>query len=218
MSTSRPLPVAAAWCWIAAGLVYLGTEAVSAVAFPGYSYATNYISDLGIPEVGTSGGRPIDSPLAWVMNTGFVLHGLLFAAAGVLVAAKRGTTVWRLVALLAVVHGVGNVLVGVVHSGDGPLHGIGAAMAIVGGDLAAITAGLAVRAKTSRRLGAAFVALGVVGIVSVVALVLDSGSSSVDLLPDGVWERLAVYTITAFELTLGATILARRRRSAPRAS
>lgn len=56
---------AAAACWIAAGVVYVVSEAVAAAAFPGYSYATNYISDLGIPQVETSGGRAIDSPCTW---------------------------------------------------------------------------------------------------------------------------------------------------------
>lgn len=211
---------AAAACWIAAGLVYVGTEAVAAAAFPGYSYATNYISDLGIPQVETFGGRAIDSPLHAVMNTGFVLHGVLFVAAALLAAAVLGSAHRRTFLALALTHGVGIVLVGVVHGGQvnadnglGDVHGLGAAMAIVGGNLTAIVAGLAARRSDGlRRLGTVCVTLGVVGLLSALALVLDSGSSSVDVLPDGVWERLAVYTITAFELLVGVVTLARLRR------
>ncbi len=38
---------------------------------PGYSYARNDISDLGVPERGVLQGRVLDSPLHAVMNAGF---------------------------------------------------------------------------------------------------------------------------------------------------
>ena len=211
---------AAAICWIPAGAVYVAAEAVAAAASPGYSYATNYISDLGIPQVGTYGGRQIDSPLHAVMNTGFVVSGVFFVAAALLAVPVLGAAHRRTFLALAVTHGIGIVLVGVVHSGQvdadnglGALHGIGAAMAIVGGNLTAVVAGLAARRSTDlRRLGAACVTLGVVGLLGTTALVLDSGSAGVDVLPDGVWERLAVYTVTAFELLVGVRTLLRLRR------
>jgi len=224
MSTDAPRPARtarlAALCWIAAGVVYVTTEAVAAAAFPGYSYATNYISDLGIPQVETFGGRAIDSPLHAVMNTGFVLHGVFFVAAALLAAPVLGTAHRRTFLALAATHGVGIVLVGLVHGGQvnadnglGAVHGIGATMAIVGGNLTAIVAGLAARRSDElRRLGTVCVTLGVVGLLAALALVLDSGSSSVDVLPDGVWERLSVYTITAFELLVGIATLVRLRR------
>ncbi|GAA1749257.1 hypothetical protein GCM10009710_31600 [Aeromicrobium alkaliterrae] len=210
----------AAACWIVAGVVYLATEAVAAAAFDGYSYATNYISDLGIPEVGTSGGRAIDSPLAWVMNTGFIAHGVLFAAAAALFAPRVTTTLRRWFVALAVTHGIGNVLVGLVHSGTtsadtsyGFLHGVGAGMAIVGGNLTIVVVGLSLRrAPAERSLGTVCLLLGVVGLLAVTALLVDGGSSSVDVLPDGVWERISVYTITAAELLLGVVTLVGARR------
>lgn len=224
MSTGAPRPARtarlAALCWMLAGVVYVTTEAVAAAAFPGYSYATNYISDLGIPQVETFGGRAIDSPLHAVMNTGFVLHGVFFVAAALLAAPVLGTMHRRALLALAATHGVGIVLVGLVHGGQvnadnglGAVHGIGATMAIVGGNLTAIVAGLAARRSDElRRLGTVCVTLGVVGLLAALALVLDSGSSSIDVLPDGVWERLAVYTITVFELLIGVATLARLRR------
>lgn len=224
MSTTASAPSvagrAAAACWIAAGVVYVVSEAVAAAAFPGYSYATNYISDLGIPQVEMYGGRAIDSPLHVVMNTGFVLSGVAFVAAAILAVPVLGTAHRRTFLTLAVTHGIGIVLVGVVHSGQvnadngwGAVHGIGAAMAIVGGNLTAIVAGLAARRSADlRHLGATCITLGAVGLLATLALVLDSGSTDVDVLADGVWERLAVYTVTAFELLIGATTLLRLRR------
>ncbi len=214
---------AAAWCWIVAGVAYLVAEAAAASAFPGYSYATNYISDLGIPDVETSGGRAIDSPLHLLMNAAFVLHGVLFATATALaasaIAGAAASTLRRAaVVALGLTHGVGNVLVGLVHSGQahagtalGALHGIGAGLAIVGGNLTAVLGGATVRRITgTRQIGTVLVALGILGIVAVLALVVDGATTGA--VPVGVWERAAVYAITAAELLAGVTILRRLRR------
>ncbi len=218
MLQRRPrLLTAAAAMWIASAAVYVGSEAIAASAFPGYSYATNYISDLGIPTVGEYDGRPIDSPLSAVMNFGFIAHGAFFFAGAALAAlavgpgrrAARGVFV-----AAAGAHLLGSVLIGVVPgssesvaSGAIGLHVLGAGLAIVGGNLASVTAGV-----TGGRFGfprgyRIFSALaGAVGILSVVALQLDLGG-----LPDGVWERASVYAITAWELVTAVSILRRRR-------
>jgi hypothetical membrane protein len=112
----------AASCWIAAAALYLVAEAVSASTFPGYSYATNYISDLGVPDVEVFQGRAIDSPLHLLMNTAFVLHGVLFVVAALAArnlavgspAPGRPAARWWFT-VLAVAHGVGIVLVGLFH-------------------------------------------------------------------------------------------------------
>lgn len=217
--------------WTVAGVGWLVGEAVSASAFPGYSYATNYISDLGVPDVGAFQGRTIDSPLHVLMNTTFIGQGVLFGVAAVLAvvvfrAASRRARVTA--AVLAVVHLIGMVLVGSFHgsqtSTDGGtivFHVLGAAAAITTGNLVAITVGIgsrALRAPAAYRI--ASVALGIVGFVSLVMLVVDSSSTVVDVFPDGVWERAAVYTIVVWELVTGITLLVAgtRRRRAARAS
>lgn len=197
--------LAAGW-WIATALVYLVAETIAAAAYPDYSYAENYISDLGVP---------VESPAHLVMNVGFVLHGVLLATAALLTAPRL--THRRSFVAIAVLAGLGNVLVGLVYSGQtdsavGPLHGVGAVLAIVGGNLTAIVAGASLRRTGRRGLGMTCSALGVVGLLSALALAIDGGSSSIDLLGDGTWERLAVYTITAFELLLGTALLRSRAR------
>ncbi|MEG8034162.1 hypothetical protein QP157_02165 [Sphingomonas sp. LR61] len=99
-------------------------------------------------------------------------------------------------------------------------HVLGAAAAITTGNLVAITVGIgsrALRAPAAYRI--ASVVLGIVGLVSLVMLVVDSSSTVIDVLPDGVWERASVYTIVAWELMTGiALLVAGTRRRAARAS
>lgn len=210
--------------WLLAGVSWLSGEAVSASAFPGYDYATNYISDLGVAQVGSFQGRAIDSPLHALMNATFVTQGVCFAVAGVVVAvactgvARRAVVT---VGVVAVVHGVGLALVGTFHGSQGSVddgtivfHVLGAAAAIIGGNVVAIVAGAgssAVGAPRAYRLTS--VALGTAGLVALVMLVVDSGSSVIDLLPDGVWERGAVYTVIAWELLSAVVVLTRLARS-----
>lgn len=80
------LRTAATAGFVVAGLQYLVIETATASAWtsPAYSYATNFVSDLGVPARGTFEGRAIDSPLHAVMNTGFVIQGVLFLTVGVI--------------------------------------------------------------------------------------------------------------------------------------
>ncbi|MWV48863.1 DUF998 domain-containing protein [Rathayibacter sp. VKM Ac-2803] len=215
MTSPRRLRTTAGVLWIVGPLVYVGAEAIAASAFPGYSYADNYISDLGVPEVGAFEGRAIDSPLHSVMNAGFVAEGVLFLAAALMTVRATSGGRRRGFLGLAAAHSVGIVLVGLVHgsrqsveNGTSGLHVLDAALAIIGGNLAAMTAGVAVlRSRTRWAPGVVGIVLGAVGLLGLVLLRVDSGSTALDLLPDGVWERLAVYTVTAWQLTTGIVLL-----------
>ena len=219
--TRRPAIIAASLL-AAVGVIWLVAEAISAAAFPGYSYATNYISDLGVPEVSTFEGRTIDSPLSAVMNFAFVAQGLLLMG-GVILAVRavglRGAGRGWIVAV-AIAHGIGMLLVGIFHGSEVNiangfiiLHVLGATVAIITGNVVAILAGL-----QSRRLGApswyrvVSVALGIIGLISLVMLVVVK-TTSFPALPEPVWERGAVYTITAWELMTGIALFASMRRS-----
>jgi hypothetical membrane protein len=222
ITLARTPALVAAGLWGAAGVVWLAFEAITASAFPGYSYATNYISDLGVPEVAVFEGRAIDSPLSALMNTAFIAQGLLLLGGVVLALhASRGIRGGgrRWILSIATIHAVGMLLVGVFHgsqvnaeSGLLLLHVLGAALAIVTGNVTAILIG-----SGSRHAGApswyrvASIALGIVGLVSLVMLIV-TGSTSLVTLPEAVWERGSVYTIVGWELVTAVSLLAAARR------
>jgi hypothetical membrane protein len=222
MSRRPPLiPAAAGVAWITAAVVYVSTEAIAASAFPGYSYSANYISDLGVPDVAEFQGRAIDSPLAAVMNAGFVLQGALYLLAALIATRALRSGPRRAFLALAAVHAVGITVVGLIHgsassaaSGIGWMHVVGAGMAIIAGNAASILAGTG-----SRRIGLprgfriASVALGVVGLVAL-GLLQALGGSDVD----GIYERGSVYSVTAWELLAGASVLVAARRARARAT
>jgi hypothetical membrane protein len=178
---ARPIRAAAA-VWLSGAAVYLVCEAIAAARLPGYSYVNDYISDLGVYAI---------------MNIGFIVHGSLFLLGAVLVSRACPHTGWacRSFVIAAACNALGNVLVGTFRSGN-HWHAVGAGLAIVGGNVAVIIAGLA-----SRR--AASVVIGVFGLACL-------------LMPVGVLERGSVYTIIVWELVTAAVLLFRRGRCFPR--
>jgi hypothetical membrane protein len=203
MTTSNRQRVSAAVAWLSAGLTYLTLEAVAAASFrPRYSYAHNFISDLGIPSD--------DSPLAWLMNTAFCLQGTLFLVGAILAVRAVAPRKAGLFLTLAAANAVGNLLIAAFHSGPAAraegtagVHAIGAVLAIVGGNTA-ILAGSRIVNGWHR----VSVALGAFGLLSFLLFVIELKGSSA--LPLGVWERCSVYSITAWQLLTAAWLLSRR--------
>ncbi|MBI3965303.1 MAG: DUF998 domain-containing protein [Chloroflexi bacterium] len=203
-------------CLIGAGVIYLVAEAATAGAWetPPYSYSFNYISDLGAPVCDTYQGRAVCSPLHGVMNAGFVVHGALFVLGAILAAASLRWLSSRLYIAFAVVHAVGVSLVGTVPETTpwpaGSLHFLGALLAIVGGNVAVIAGDRAgIRPVTPRWLPAAGVALGILGVASFAFLIArpELFPDFLSTVGDGVFERLSVYTIVAWELLAGILLL-----------
>lgn len=191
--------------------IYLTTETVAAAAWtdPEYSYLYNYVSDLGVFERGiVYNGREVDSPLAWLMNTGFVASGLAMSAGAVLL--QRGRKRWRTpVLVLAAAYAAGNTLIAAFpeYPPEAAVgHGVGAALAIVGGNLLVIAVGEQLHGAFPRTARAAQ-ALGALGLVSITVLV------GTDVERVGLVERMAIYTITAFQLGVGARLLFAARRT-----
>jgi hypothetical membrane protein len=189
-------PRTAAVIWLFGATLYLVGEAIAAASSPGYDYATNYISDLGTSDVMNIGG--------------FMLHGLLLLLGAIVVARAYpafGGIGWAFV-LAAAVNAIGNVLVGTFHSGaHGPVpwHIIGAGMAILGGNVAVIIAGLgSLRIGAPRSYARASIAIGLVGLSCLlVLLVVHNGFLA------GAVERGSVYSIILWELMTGIAILRR---------
>lgn len=196
---------AAAALWIAAGLSYLAVEAVAASRLPGYSYVGQYVSDLGRPG----------SPLAWWMNAAFRVQGMAFVVAGAVTVRTRRPRRGAMAFLVAAcVYGAGSVVVGLFPSGGagGPqaLHVGGAAAAILGGNLAVLTAGWAGLPDTSRISRLTGYGLGGIGLLSGALLITAD-------LPTGLCERGAIYPIIVWQLLAGARVLSRGRAAGPRA-
>ena len=110
---------------------------------------------------------------------------------------------------------VGNIVVATVHSGK--VHVAGAALAIVGGN-AAILAGSALIRPTRRWYLNVSKFIAVVGFLSLVMLVIDSATTTIDVLPSGVWERGSVYSITLWQLLTAACLLTDAGRRTERAT
>ena len=182
--------------WLLGAAVYLVCEAVSAQVVDGYSYVTDYISDLGVVPL---------------MNVGaFIAHGMLFAAGALIIARRcvRGNRVAQLFVAAAIANAVGNVMVGTFPSGTAQAHWhvVGAGLAIVGGNVAVIAGGVGSQALGLRRgLGWIGIALGSLGIASLLVLITDGSR----VVPPGLVERASVYPIIAWELLAGAALLIR---------
>jgi hypothetical membrane protein len=205
----RACAVGAAIAWISGGLFYLIVEAIAAVSFRHhYSYAHNFISDLGAPSV--------DSPLAYLMNTAFCVQGTLFLVGAILSVRAFETRKPRLFLTLAAENAVGNILIATFHSGsaaraDGTVwvHAIGALLAIAGGN-AAILAGTSVVGgpKWYRLVSAGLAALG---LLSFMMLVINLNTAVTGILPPAVWERCSVYSIIAWQIVTAILCYTRSR-------
>lgn len=198
---------------IVAAIQYVVTEAVAASAWtdPKYDYTFNFISDLGVPSCGGEvDGRTVCSPLHAVMNTGFIVQGVLFVVAAVLLFRMLpGRTRWLYLAL-AVVHSAGITLVGLVHgspeaAADGSMtwHVLGAMMAIFGGNLVSIVVGRQILVSgIGRGLGITGITLGTLGLIC--ALLLQTIMNGNDAA--AVFERGAVYPIMVAEFIAGVAL------------
>ena len=218
MNSTPPNRTAAARVGVAAliagPVLFLFAEAITALAWrdPRYSYLYNWISDLGVPEPGVFQGRTIDSPLAWVMNMGFVIGGLGIFIGMLVVATTLIGRIRILTVTLGVITAVGYTLVGLMHTSteaaqNGTLvrHFTGAFLAILGGNILAVMLGWHWRKQTrTRRLGSIVLAVGIIGLVAVVVLGFTAMSHTA---PNGLIERTTVYTLLLSQLCAAAYLL-----------
>jgi hypothetical membrane protein len=221
MNLLRPLAAAA---FLTGSVVYLAAEAISASAWkhPAYSYADNWISDLGSATAGVFQGRELNSPLNAVMNSGFIIQGLLFGLATLLLSRTLTGRTRTFTAVMAVVVTVGYLLVGTFHgslqaqqNGTLPLHFTGATLAILGANLLSLVVGVHWRnAAETRVIGITSIVVGSLGLAAMVTLLLTFGAG----LPSGAIERASVYTIVVWEVAVAVHLLVKRRASAATAA
>jgi len=196
---------------------YSIAETVTALAWknPVYSYARNYISDLGVSGPGVVfEGRMINSPIYWVMNTAFAIEGILAVMAAILLRPLFSTKKWRItIPLLAIVHGIGIITVAIVHGSPeafheriGILHVIGAFLAIVAGNIECMCAGIAAKRSGAPGWFTTYsIFLGVLGLVGLIFLAV------VKSIPPGITERISVDTIILWDITTGIFLLSYKK-------
>jgi hypothetical membrane protein len=203
------------WLLVGAAVLIVNTvqwvvvEAVAAAAWtdPPYSYLSNYISDLGVPDCGTEfQGREICSPLHPLMNTAFIAQGVLFAAGVLILARPAGGRARPIVVTLALLHGVGFVLVGLFHgSPDGPsaglvIHVAAAAAGILCANTLAIMAGSVrgIARPAAYRLFS--ITIGVLGLLSEALTGLSARTA-------GLFERGGVYSWLLWSVVTSVLVL-----------
>jgi hypothetical membrane protein len=199
--------------WLFCFQFFVG-EQIARLGWTGhYSMARNYISDLGAVRCS---GSPACSSLHWVMNSSFVLQGLLIVFGAVLV---RGffpaKPVYRIALLLFAIAGLGVLEVGLVPEDVNPrLHVLGAVAHFLGGNLAMILLGLVmIRRSVCEALPLRFkswitFALGSIGLLATIALGFHGTPSWASLGWDvGTVERLAAYPLPLWLTWTGFRIL-----------
>ncbi|BCZ22170.1 DUF998 domain-containing protein [Mycobacterium senriense] len=202
--------------WVVAAVSYLVLEAIAAGAFePAYSYARDYISDLGLPGGTLVHGRPIYSPRAYLMHAAFYLQGILFLLGASLIVGVPDNRRARLFLGAVATNAVGNIVIGTVHGGA--VHVAGAVLAIAGGN-AAILLGSGVIGPLAawRRYRGLSKAIAALGLLCLAMLMIKSATATTFLLPDGAWERGSVYSITGWQLLTAACLLVGTTRAAAR--
>ncbi|WP_406121185.1 DUF998 domain-containing protein [Streptomyces sp. NBC_00989] len=209
MSRKIWLPLGAAVLVLNA-VQWVVSEAVAAGAWttPAYSYATNYISDLGVTGCGTKfQGRTICSPDHTLMNTSFVVQGILFAAGVILLAVPLLTgRARRVVIALAGAHTVGFLLIGVFHgSANGPGYGLalhvgGASVAILCANTIVIMAGSLRSLQLPYAYRVFSVAVGTLGLLSEAGVGVSTSTA-------GIFERGGVYSWLLWSVVTGVSLL-----------
>jgi hypothetical membrane protein len=214
MKLLRPLTAAA---FLLGSAIYLAAEAIAAAAWkqPAYSYAYNWISDLGSETAGVFQGRELNSPLNAVMNSGFIIQGLLIGLGILLLSRTLTGRIRTFTVVMAIVTTVGYILVGTFHGslqaqqeGTLWLHFTGATLAILGGNALALALGFHWRKTPETRvLGIVSIIVGAFGLAAAIALFATFGMG----LPSGAIERASVYTINIWQVAVAIALLRSRR-------
>jgi hypothetical membrane protein len=215
----RPQQRAAGAIWIAAGVFYLVVEILAAQRFaPPYSFAWNFISDLGVTDCGVViAGRQLCSPLHGLMNAAFVTEGIAFLAAALLLL-KQLSSKKRGFILCAAAFAVGMTLVGLfpgsfdqLKNGTGIFHLLGGALGLFGGNIALLLSPIAKDLHAPTAIRAFSKIAPVLGLLAAVILLIAQLKQTVFLFPPGIWERIGVDAIVLWQIVLGGWLLATSR-------
>jgi hypothetical membrane protein len=166
---------------------------------PPYSLSRNTISDLGNTACGTWNGRYVCSPLHTLMNVSFVVLGITMTLGSVLISRyfANGRAAGASFAAMAI-SGVGVMMVGFFpENSASTLHGLGAAIPFVLGNVSLIILALSFKMRAVLRVYA-FLS-GVTALLGLVAYV----SSNYFGLGEGGMERVVAYPQTVCLIVIG---------------
>jgi hypothetical membrane protein len=174
---------------------------------PPYSLSRNTISDLGNTACGNYGGRLVCSPLHGLMNASFVVLGVTMMAGSALIWRGRGTGRAAAAGLgLMGVSGAGVVLVGLFPENSvGALHGTGAGLSFVLGNVGIIVLGGAFRLPLGLRL---YSYLSGAGALAALGCFVSGRYLG---LGEGGMERVVAYPQTAWLIVIGLYLLCASR-------
>jgi len=215
---------------IGALLIFVGpliswiAEFVTAAAWqdPHYSPLYNWVSHLGLTGPSQVAFNQVGySPLGAVMDTGWVLYGVLLIAGAFLTFDLGKGFRPILIVALSTIAGIGVSLVGIfqgsnanVANGLIAFHTFGAQGVMIAGNLMAIAVGVAgARAGLTRGRAVASTVLGIAGLVGFAVFMVDVFSGWMWNI--GLFERSAIYPIMVGHVLLGSGLLAAQRRDLP---
>ena len=186
------------YAFVIAGIYFLLAEFVSAVytGLPLFEvYTQNTISALGVPGY--------ISPIDWLMNSGFIVLGVLLII-GFHMGLSSRIKKWKAIEYaLTFVTALGLFIIAAIHAGN-PIHQIGALMAIVGGGVLLMTAAFAL--DTSKSYKIASFSLGLIAIVFLVVMIIFMGNPQLEII-EAVPERISVYALILWSFLTGIYLL-----------
>ena len=184
--------------FILGSLYYLLAEAISAFSFNDLltnTYLFHTISELGIPN--------INSPLAFLMNSAFVIIGLTFIFGNFYKLKDFIIKNKVIFYILTIVSAIGVIIVAMIHAGnpvtDG-YHSLGAIMAILGGNILLIIISRSMdKFETYQKVT---LALGIIGLIAFWIMFFNMESLYMPI-----FERLSVYTLIIWSFISGVYLL-----------
>ena len=185
----------ASYILIIASFYYIVAEAITAIYFNSTflnAYLFHPISELGIPNA--------NSPLHMLMNSAFILIGLALIFVNFSKLKDDIVKNQTIFYILTLITGMGVIIVGLIHGGNPAVasyHGLGATMAMVGGNILLIVTSKSMDEFKSYQK--ATLTLGIIGLVSF--FVMLSLFTNPSLMP--IFERLSVYPLILWSIMTG---------------
>lgn len=186
------------YAFIIAGIYFILSEFIAALStgLPLFEvYTQNTISALGVPGY--------ISPIDWLMNSGFIVLGVLLII-GFHMGLSSRIKKWKAIEYaLTFVTALGLFIIAAIHAGN-PIHQIGALMAIVGGGVLLMTAAFAL--DTSKSYKIASFSLGLIAIVFLIVMIIFMGNPQLEII-EAIPERISVYALILWSFLTGVYLI-----------